>query len=138
MKGILSPLTYTLDMRQNPNFKKNLDKLANRTVNQAADLERIEKEAIANFSGPLDQLNSAIGMLRMGHHFGWRALYIIHSKRTIRKYEDILNIQIRDLFPEEGPSSFRSIGYEVAKTLKNFWKAVSGDEKIEHRREIKE
>ena len=124
-------------MPQNPNFKKNLSKLASRTVDQAADLERIEKEAIANFSGSLDQLNSALGLLRMGHHVGWRALYIIHSKRTIRKYEDILNIQVRGLFPEEGPSAERSIGYEFAKNLKNFWKAVSGDEKIEHRREIK-
>lgn len=124
-------------MPQNPNFKKNLSKLANRTVDQAADLERIEKEAIANFSGPLDQLNSALGMLRMGHHVGWRALYIIHSKRTIRKYEDILDIKVREFFPEEGPSAERSIGYTVAKTLENFWKVVSGDIKIENRREIK-
>lgn len=106
-------------------------------MDQAADLERIEKEAIANFSGPLDQLNSALGLLRMGHHVGWRALYIIHSKRTIRKYEDILNIQVRELFPEEGPSADRSIGYEIARKLENFWKVVSGDIKIEHRREIK-
>jgi hypothetical protein len=124
-------------MTQNPNFQKNITKLANRTVDQAADLERIEKEAIANFSGSLDQLNSAIGMLRMGHHLGWRALYIIHSKRTIRKYEEILGIKVRELFPEEGPSADRSIGYGIAKKLENFWKVVSGDTKIEHRREIK-
>jgi len=114
-------------MQQNPNFQKNLKKLANRTVDQAAELERIEKEAIAKFSGQLDQLNAALGMLRMGDHFGWRVLYIIHSKRTIRKYEEILGIKIRELFPEEGPSADRSIGYRIAKEFGNFWKAVSGD-----------
>ncbi len=124
-------------MPRNPNFQKNLQKLATRSVDQAAELERIEKEAIANFSGSLDQLNSALGMLRMGHHFGWRALYIIHSKRTVRKYEDILSIKVRELFPEEGPSAERSLGYGIARELGNFWKAVSGDIKIEHRRKIK-
>jgi len=124
-------------MPKNPNFTKNLEKLARRTVDEAAELERIEKEAIANFSGSLDELNSALGMLRMGHHVGWRVLYIIHSKRTIRKYEEILGIKVRELFPEEGPSADRSIGYGIAKKLENFWKAVSGDTKIEHRREIK-
>jgi hypothetical protein len=119
-----------------PTFKKNLAMLANRTVDQAADLERIEKEAIANFSGTLDELESALGMLRMGHHLGWRVLVLIHSKRTLRKYEDILGIKVRDYFPEEGPSVGRSIGYTIAKKLGNFWKAVSGDVKIDHRREI--
>lgn len=117
-------------------FEVNLTKVANRTVDQAADLERIEKEAIANFAGQLEELEAALGMLRLGHHLGWRVLVLIHSKRTLRKYEDILGIKARDYFPEEGPSADRSMGYTIAKKLGNFWKAVSGDVKIDHRREI--
>ena len=58
-------------------------------------------------------------MLRMGHHFGWKVLYIIHSRVTIRKYEKILDIKIRDIFAETGPSSYRSLGYHTNFTTGN-------------------
>jgi hypothetical protein len=100
------------------------------------ELQAIEDYAIANFTGMLDELESALGMLRIGHHFGWRTLYILHSKKTIRKYEEILYIKIRDVFEEEGPSADRSIGLALAKQASNFWKVVSGETKISNRREI--
>lgn len=112
------------------------ERLAKLTPEQTSQLQGIEDKAITNFSGTLDELESALGMLRMGHHFGWRVLYLIHSKKTIRKYEEILDIKIRELFPEEGPSAERSIGLALAKKASNFWKVVSGEIKIENRREI--
>jgi hypothetical protein len=45
-------------------------------------------------------------------------------------------IKVRELFPEEGPSSYRSRGYLVVQGWTNFWKAISGNEKIDHRREL--
>jgi hypothetical protein len=105
-------------------------------MDREAELIRIEREAIANFTGGLDDLEAALGVLRMGDYWGWRVLVLIHNKRTIRKYEEVLNIKLRDFFPEEGSQSHRSVGYKVAKKLGNFWKAVSGDIKIENRREI--
>ena len=101
---------------------------------QKTELNRIENEAIANFSGLLEELESALGLLRMGHHFGWRVLVLIHNKRTIRKYEEILGIRFRDFFPDEGPSALRSHGFRYTKKIGNFWKAVSGDIKVENRR----
>ena len=103
------------------------EKLAKLSPAQRAELERIELDAIANFSGDLHELESALGMFRIGHHFGWKVLYIIHSKATIRKYEKYLGIKVRDLFPETGPSSYRSQGYRIAQAASNFWKAVSGE-----------
>ena len=123
-------------MSDNPNYQKNIARLATRSTERSAELERIERDTIANFGGLLDELSGALGMLRMGDHFGWRVLVLIHSKRTIRKYEKILGIKIRELFPEEGPSAERSIGYKFVKKIGNFWKAVSGDIKVEGRREI--
>ena len=120
-----------------PNRKVPLnERLAKLTPEQSTQLQDIEDKAITNFSGTLDELESALGMLRMGHHFGWRVLYLIHSKKTIRKYEEILDIKIRELFPEEGPSAERSIGLALAKKASNFWKVVSGEIKIENRRDI--
>ena len=92
--------------------------------------------AIKNFQGDLDELESALGMYLLGRHFGWRPLVIIHNKRTIKKYEAILGINIREEFPAEGPDADRSYGYKIAKGLSNFWKVVSGEVQVEHRREI--
>jgi hypothetical protein len=110
-----------------------LAKLSDDQRNQLVD---IEGNAIAGFTGQLDELESALGMLLMGHHFGWKVLYLIHSKKTIRKYEDILGIKIREIFLETGPSSYRSVGLTLAMKASNFWKVVSGEEKIENRRKI--
>jgi len=102
-------------------------RLAKPSPAQRSELDRIEADAIADFKGQLDDLESALGMLRMGPHFGWKVLYLIHSKSTIRKYEGILKVKIRDLFPDEGPSAYRSLGLDIAKAASNFWKVISGD-----------
>ena len=119
-----------------PNFRKNLRNLAVQDEERIAQLAKVEREAIANYRGTAMELGSALGMLRLGDHLGWRALLIIHSKRTIKKYEDILNIEVRDFFEEEGPIAERSAGYKFTKHLSNYWKAVSGDIKVENRKEL--
>lgn len=123
-------------MVKTPKGKPKSEVLAILTDEQRNHLIEIEGNALAGFVGQLDELESALGMLLMGHHFGWRLLYLIHSKRTIRKYEDILGIKIRDVFPEEGPSSYRSPALAIAKKAANFWKVVSGEEKIPNKKHI--
>lgn len=125
-------------MKPNPHKATNLLKMTQRSLDREAELISIEREAVANFSGQLDDLAAALGMLRTGDYLGWRVLVLIHNKRTIRKYEEILNLKIKDFFPPEGSQSHRSYGYTIAKKLSNFWKAVSGDIKIENRRAITE
>ncbi len=119
---------------------KNLHKLAPFSQERVEQLHTIERQAFASFTGQFDELEAALGMLHLGDHIGWKPLVLIHNKRTIRKYEEILGITIREFFPEEGPSSHRSIGYTIAKKIGNFWKAVSGeiksDELKAQRREV--
>ncbi len=113
------------------------ERLAKLTDEQNLELQEIENKAIANFSGQLDELESALGMLRLGHHVGWKVLYLIHSKRTIRKYEEMLgDIKVRELFPEQGPSSYRSYGFNLAQRYSNFWKVAGGDIKIPDRKKV--
>jgi hypothetical protein len=120
--------------------RKNLHAMAPLTQEQVWQLYEIERKAFANYLGTFDELEAAIGMLHLGHHVGWKPLVLIHNKRTIRKYEEILDINIREFFPEEGPSAKRSVGYTIAKGIGNFWKAVSGEIKDDdlkaQRREI--
>jgi hypothetical protein len=119
---------------------KNLHALAPYNRERVEQLHEIERQAFAKFTGIFDELEAALGMLHLGDHLGWKPLVLIHNKRTIRKYEEILGITIREFFPEEGPSAHRSIGYTIAKKIGNFWKAVSGeiknDELKAQRREV--
>ena len=98
-------------------------------------LDKLDSAAL-EFTGDLAELEQAIGMYVLGRHLGWRPLVLIHNKRTIRKYEEILGISIREEFPEVGPDADRSLGFRVAKELTNFWKAVSGEEPVPNRRRI--
>jgi len=115
----------------NDEISKNIKSLAPESLDRMKALNEIERKAIASFSGQFDELEAALGLLHVGDHFGWKPLVLIHNKRTIRKYEEILGINLREFFPEEGPMVHRSLGYEVVKKLGNFWKAVSGDLKDE-------
>lgn len=103
---------------------------------RAEQLVQIANDALNRFSGTADELEKALGMLMLGDYMGWRVLVIIHNKRTIRKYEEILGISVREFFPEEGPVAMRSLGYSIATELGNFWKVVSGDISVEDRREL--
>lgn len=104
---------------------------------ECQDLVKQVEEITREFVGQFDELENALGMLMMGRLLGWKVLVLIHNKRTIRKYEEILGgINIREAFPEEGPLAYKSLGLKIAKQLGNFWKAVSGELKIDDRREL--
>jgi hypothetical protein len=119
-----------------PAKKPKEEKLAKLTPKQEAQLKQIEENAIAEFRGDLTQLEAALGMLRFGHHVGWKVLYLIHSKKTIRNYEDILQVKVRDIFDETGPSSYRSLGFNIAQRFSNFWKVAGGDIKIPRKKDV--
>ena len=101
------------------------------TPQEAQRMSELFDRAVRDFRGGLDELESAMGMFVLGRHMGWRVLYIVHSKKTIKKYEEILGISVREEFPEEGPEASRSVGYSIARTFSNFWKVVSGEEKVD-------
>ncbi|MGO8753638.1 MAG: hypothetical protein ACLQHK_00200 [Gallionellaceae bacterium] len=125
-----------MSISEQQRIEKNLANLKPLSVDKLKQLQEIELRAIATYAGRLDELESAMGFLRLGFQFGWKPLAIIHSKQTFRKYEQMLGINARELFPEDTPASYRSVGYSIAKKLSNFWKVVSGDTKVENRREI--
>lgn len=116
-------------------IKGNVPRATSEEAGRIVDL--LDKRAV-EFSGNLWELEQAIGFYFMGRHLGWKPLVLVHNKRTIRKYEEILGIEIRSEFSEEGPDHARMHAYMLAKKVSNFWKAVSGDIKleVENRREL--
>lgn len=125
----------TDDILKMPDTPKN-QRLAILSAEQKNQLLEITERAIRDASGDLTELESAIGMLFLGHHYGWKVLHLLHTKKTIRKYEEMLGIKIRDMFDPRGPSSSRSVGLYLADKASNFWKIVSGEHKIPDRRKI--
>lgn len=102
----------------------------------AQRMVKVTDQAIKDFEGNFDELESAIGMYFVGRLVGWRLLVFLHNKRTIKKYEEILGIDIRKEFPEEGPFVHKSPAYEWVQKLGTFWKAVAGEVKVEKRRDL--
>jgi len=104
------------------------------SASEALELIHHVNERASIFKGNFDELEKAIGMLFLGRLVGWKVLVFIHNKRTIRNYEKILDINIREFFDEEGPLSSKSVPYDFVKQAGNFWKAVSGNIKVDNRR----
>lgn len=128
-----------------PKAKKPLRPVPPMDVNDAHALVHRLDELIARFQGDISELESAIGTYMVGRLMGWKVLVLIHNKRTIRKYEEILGINVREEFPPEGDFADKSYAYNIVKKLKeaglaSFWKAVSGeikdDELRDKRREL--
>lgn len=99
------------------------------TEEQAIERYAFMDRAIRQTGLQLDELESALGMYMVGFHFGWKVLYVVHSKKTIRKYEEILGISVRDVFDEFGPDADRTNAYKISQAVSSFWKLVSGEEK---------
>ena len=84
-------------------------------------------QAVGEFRGDLDELESAIGMLMIGRHYGWRVILLIHSPATVRKYLKILGLKnMREALPEVGALAHLSNAWRLLDDSRNFWKAVRG------------
>jgi len=84
-------------------------------------------DAVDRFKGDVLRLERAIGTLVVGKRFGWKVLYLIHDKKTLRDYEKILDVDFREVLPEVGPKASKSIAWVAFEGFKNFWKAVKGE-----------
>ncbi|KAB2308491.1 hypothetical protein F8A87_12385 [Betaproteobacteria bacterium SCN2] len=92
-----------------------------------AELVTLIDKAIMKFRGNGDELENAIGAFMLGRKMGWRPLFLIHSPKSIKKYEAILSIDFREVMPEVGPKAKNSVAWKVAQTVTNFWKLVKGE-----------
>jgi hypothetical protein len=95
-------------------------------MNDSHLLERIDK-AITRFSGNAAELESAIGLFLVARRFGWRVVYLWHSPATIRKYERILGLALKDVVEDEGELARKSVAWTAVRKLGGFWKAVKGE-----------
>ncbi|MBE0624775.1 MAG: hypothetical protein IH606_08190 [Burkholderiales bacterium] len=90
-------------------------------------LVEIVDAAIKRFRGNSARLSNAIGYLFIGRRFGWRVALLMHDRKSVKDYEQILGIDSREIFPEIGQLAEKSVAYWALKKVTNFWKAVRGE-----------
>lgn len=92
-----------------------------------------DKELVAHldsrmerFKGDMTRLEHAIGAYMVGRQFGWKVLLLIHDRKTIAKYGEILDLDFRDL-PEVGQLAHKSVAWSAVQKVASYWKAVKGE-----------
>ena len=91
------------------------------------ELVQLIDKAIEGFMGDFHQLEAAIGVLMAGRRMGWKPLLLIHDRKTIKKYEKILNVTFKEILPEVGDKADKSIAWVAVQKVTSFWKAVKGE-----------
>ena len=99
-------------------------KLKNCTDEQL--IAHIDKR-IKQYVGSLDTLSHAIGYLMVARKFGWKPMLLIHSMKSIKKYEELLDFDSREAFVPVGELAKKSLAWIAVQKITNFWKAVKGE-----------
>lgn len=97
------------------------------TKDESYNNVKLINEAILNFTGNMHHLETAIGMFYVGHQIGWKPLLLIHDKKTVKRSEEILGVNFRDIFEEHTVNSDKSVAWMLVQKASSFWKAVSGE-----------
>lgn len=83
--------------------------------------------ATEDFKGDLRLLSNAIGYLMIGRKFGWKPMLLMHDRKSIKSYEEILKFDSKVIMEEVGPFAYKSVAWKAVQKVANFWKAVKGE-----------
>jgi len=85
--------------------------------------EKIEKVS-TEFTGQLDDLQAAVGMLVVGRLYGWRVMRLVGSRRhwmlSCKLFGDL-----KELLPERGVLAHKSVGLMVVDKAGDYWDYVN-------------
>lgn len=87
-------------------------------------LNQIE-QVTKDFSGQLDHLYEAIGMITTGRLFGWRVMRLVSSGRCWKMATKLFGDPKR-LMPERGKYYDKSVGMKIIDTTGGYWDVISG------------
>ncbi len=87
--------------------------------------------AFKKFEGNIAEFERAVGTLYVARFTGWKPLYLMQDRKSLKKYEDFLNIKFQERIEPEGVVADRSYAWKMLKNarqkLTNFWKVVRGE-----------
>ena len=84
------------------------------------------EEVTKNFSGQLDQLYEAIGMIVTGRLMGWRVMRLVSSRRCWMMAAKLFG-DPKLLMPERGQYYEKSVGLKIIDTAGEYWDVINGN-----------
>jgi hypothetical protein len=82
---------------------------------------------VRKFKGDITDMERAIGCLYVGREFGWKIMLLIHDRKSIAKYETLLELNFREEMPDVGKYAHKSVAWGLVQKVSSFWKAVKGE-----------
>ena len=86
--------------------------------------QRID-EVCKEFHGQAPDLFQIVGIVVIGHKFGWRVVRLVVPRRiwtlTMKWFGDP-----KEWMDEHGPLAYRSIGLKIVDTLGGYWDFIKG------------
>lgn len=93
-----------------------------------AELVALLDKRVQAFRGDIPELERAIGAVFVGRQMGWKVLLLIHDRKTIKRYEETLDLQFKEPnMPEVGKYAHKSVAWTAVQKVASFWKAVKGE-----------
>ena len=93
-------------------------------INDEEMMKKIDEVSI-NFTGQLDDLTAAVGMVMVGRLYGWRVIRLVNSKR-LWSFACKLFGDLKELLPERGVLAHKSLGLAIVDKSGDYWDVVSG------------
>lgn len=83
-------------------------------------------EVTEKFSGQLDQLYEAIGMITTGRLLGWRVMRLVSSRRCWMLAAKLFG-DPKQLMPERGKYYGKSVGMKIIDQTSDYWDVIKGN-----------
>lgn len=81
-------------------------------------------KALDEYKGQVTVIEQAVGALILGRRLGWRVTYLVHGGQTINRYQNILGLKFREVLPEVGEASQKSVAWRIVKAAGKFWDVI--------------
>jgi len=88
-------------------------------------------KAFKDFKGDVREFEKAVGTLYVARYIGWKPIYLMQDRKSLKKYEGFLKIEFQEVVEPEGKEAHRSAAWVILTKAKekitNFWAAVRGE-----------
>ncbi|MBX3616618.1 hypothetical protein [Nitrosomonas sp.] len=85
------------------------------------------KTRIELYRGDVMNLEHAIGCFYIGRQLGWKIILLMHDRKSIKKYEQLLDLDFRVHMPDIGVLAHKSLAWRAVQKVSSYWKAVKGE-----------
>jgi hypothetical protein len=75
--------------------------------------------AYKGYKGDIRDLERAIGTLFVGRFTGWKPIYLMQDRKSLKKYESFLGIRFQDVLVDEGTQTAPWRGHSLREPRKN-------------------